>query len=65
MLSKFKLSLTSGRLETVIVEDDTPKVADLLETFAKSLDFDHLNKRYCSASHTKGFNPLVAWICPF
>ena len=37
VLSKFKLSLTSGRLETVIVEDDTPKVADLLETFALGL----------------------------
>ena len=32
-----KLSLTSGRPETVMVEDDTPRVADLPKTFALGL----------------------------
>ena len=72
-----KLSLTSGRPETVMVEDDTPRVADLPKTFALGLlqricfrksdvrlDIGHLSRRYCSASQTKGFNPLVACICP-
>ena len=32
-----ELSLTSGRPETVMVEDDTPRVADLPKTFALGL----------------------------